>query len=53
MEAAATVEEMIEDALAAARDYAGLPGGARWSSPPDAGRGTPGATNLIMVRHIP
>jgi pyruvate kinase len=48
-----TVDEMIDAALEAARDEAGLPSGA--SVIVTAGRqtGTPGGTNLIMVREIP
>jgi pyruvate kinase len=53
MPTASTVEEMIDAALTAARERAGVPSGA--SVVITAGRrtGTPGATNLIMVREIP
>jgi pyruvate kinase len=48
-----SVDEMIDRALEAARDYAGLPPGD--SVVLTAGRrtGTPGATNLVMVRELP
>ena len=50
---AATVDELVEDSLIAARDQAGVPSGA--SVVLTAGRrtGTPGATSLVMVREIP
>jgi pyruvate kinase len=52
MRTAETVDELIDSALEQARDYARLPSGARVVI--TAGRaGTPGATNLIMVREIP
>ena len=44
---------MIEGALIAARDDAGLPTGARVVLTAGRQTGTPGATNLIMVREIP
>ena len=53
MRVAETVEEMIETALVAARDLAGLPSGARVVLTAGRRTGTPGATNLIMVREIP
>ncbi len=53
MDASATVGEMIEDALVGARDFAGLPSGAVVVLTAGRQTGTPGATNLIMVRDIP
>ena len=53
MDASATVGEMIEDALVGARDFAGLPSGAVVVLTAGRQTGTPGATNLIMVREIP
>jgi pyruvate kinase len=53
MEVAESVDEMIEGALIAARDDAGLPTGARVVLTSGRQTGTPGATNLIMVREIP
>jgi pyruvate kinase len=50
---AESVEEMIETALEAARDIAGLPTGAAVVLTAGRRTGTPGATNLIMVREIP
>jgi pyruvate kinase len=41
------------DALMVARDYAGLSSGARVVLTAGRRAGTPGATNLIMVREIP
>ncbi|MEA2310300.1 MAG: pyruvate kinase [Solirubrobacteraceae bacterium] len=52
MDAAETVDELIDAALAGARDEAGLPPGAICVI--TAGRiGIAGATNLIMIREIP
>jgi pyruvate kinase len=52
MEVAETVDELIDAALAGARDLAGLPVGALVVI--TAGRmGTAGGTNLIMVREVP
>jgi pyruvate kinase len=52
MEVAASVDELIDGALERARAFAGLPSGARVVL--TAGRtGTPGATNLVMLREIP
>ena len=48
-----TVDEMIDGALLAARDHAGLPSGARVIVTAGRQTGTPGGTNLIMVREIP
>jgi pyruvate kinase len=44
---------MVELALAAARDRAGVPSGARVVLTAGRRTGTPGATNLVMVREIP
>ena len=48
-----TVDDMIDAALLAAREYAGLPSGARVVVTAGRQTGTPGGTNLIMVREIP
>jgi pyruvate kinase len=53
MNVAESVDEMIEDALIGAREYAGLPSGAVVVITAGRTTGTPGATNLIMVREIP
>jgi pyruvate kinase len=53
MGVAESVDDMIEAALHAARDDAGLPTGARVVLTAGRQTGTPGATNLIMVREIP
>ena len=53
MPTAATVDEMIEAALTYARDFAGLEQGARVVLTAGRRTGTPGATNLVMVREIP
>jgi pyruvate kinase len=53
MDVAESVDEMIEAALLAARDAGGLPSGARVVLTAGRRTGTPGATNLIMVREIP
>jgi pyruvate kinase len=50
---AETVDEMIDGALLAAREHAGLPSGARVIVTAGRQTGTPGGTNLIMVREIP
>ena len=50
---AETVDEMIDAALESARDDAGLPSGARVIVTAGRQTGTPGGTNLIMVREIP
>jgi pyruvate kinase len=47
------VDEMIDTALEKARDWAGLPSGARVVLTSGRQTGTPGATNLVMVREIP
>jgi pyruvate kinase len=52
MAVAETVDQVIEEALHGARDYAGLPPGALVVI--TAGRlGTTGGTNLIMIREVP
>jgi pyruvate kinase len=53
MPTAATVDEMIDMAMVAARDFAGLEVGARVVLTAGRRTGTPGATNLVMVREIP
>jgi pyruvate kinase len=53
MPVAESVDDMIEAALIAARDSTGLPTGARVILTAGRQTGTPGATNLIMVREIP
>jgi pyruvate kinase len=51
--AAESVDELIETALLAAREFAGLPSGARVVLTAGRRTATPGATNLITVREIP
>jgi pyruvate kinase len=53
MPTADSVDEMVELALAHARDHAGLEPGARVVLTAGRRTGTPGATNLVMVREIP
>jgi pyruvate kinase len=53
MAAADTVDELIDAALENARDFAGLEPGARVVLTAGRRTGTPGATNLVMVREIP
>ena len=53
METATSVDEMIDLALARARDVGGLATGARVVLTAGRRTGTPGATNLVMVREIP
>jgi pyruvate kinase len=53
MDVATSVDDMIEDALVGARDFAGLPSGAVVVITAGRTTGAPGATNLIMVRDIP
>jgi pyruvate kinase len=53
MEVAGSMEELVEAALIAARDQAGLPTGATVVLTAGRRTGTPGATSLIMVRQIP
>ncbi|MEA2254983.1 MAG: hypothetical protein QOG35_1028, partial [Solirubrobacteraceae bacterium] len=43
----------IDSALEVARDFAGLPAGAPVVLTAGRRAGTPGATNLIMVREVP
>jgi pyruvate kinase len=53
MATADTVDDMVELALVTARDFAGLEPGARVVLTAGRRTGTPGATNLVMVREIP
>ena len=53
MSVAESVDELIDSAVAVARDFARLPSGARVVLTAGRQTGTPGATNLIMVREIP
>ena len=53
MGAADSVDEMIEEALIAARERVGLEPGATVVLTAGRRTGTPGATNLVMVREIP
>ena len=53
MQIADTVDEMIDMALETARDFAGIPSGSGVVLTAGRRTGTPGATNLIMVREIP
>jgi pyruvate kinase len=53
VEVAETVDDMIDGALVAAREHAGVPSGARVVVTAGRQTGTPGGTNLIMVREIP
>ncbi len=53
VDVAQTVDDMIDGALVAAREHAGLPTGARVIVTAGRQTGTPGGTNLIMVREIP
>lgn len=53
MAVAGSVDEMIDSALLTAREFAGLPSGAGVVLTAGRRTGTPGATNLIMVREIP
>ena len=53
VDVAQTVDDMIDGALVAARKHAGLPTGARVIVTAGRQTGTPGGTNLIMVREIP
>jgi pyruvate kinase len=53
MPAADSVDEMVELALTHARDHAGIESGARVVLTSGRRTGTPGATNLVMVREIP
>ena len=53
MGVADTVDDMIDMALETARDFAGIPSGSGVVLTAGRRTGTPGATNLIMVREIP
>ena len=53
MPTAEPVDDMIDLALAAARDLAGLQPGANVVLTAGRRTGTPGATNLLMVREVP
>jgi pyruvate kinase len=53
MPTAGSVDEMIDLALMYARDFAGLTPGVRVVITAGRRTGTPGATNLVMVREIP
>jgi pyruvate kinase len=53
MNAAESVDELIDAALEQARDYAGLESGSRAVLTAGRRTGTPGATNLITLREIP
>jgi pyruvate kinase len=53
MPTAESVDEMIDLALVTARDFAGLESGSRVVLTAGRRTGTPGATNLVMVREIP
>jgi pyruvate kinase len=53
MNAAESVDELIDAALEHARDYAGLEPGSRAVLTAGRRTGTPGATNLITLREIP
>jgi pyruvate kinase len=48
-----SVDELIDSALVAAREFAGLPRGARVVITAGRQTGAPGATNVITVREIP
>jgi pyruvate kinase len=53
MPTATTVDEMIDTALVRAREVGGLASGANVILTAGRRTGTPGATNLIMVREVP
>jgi pyruvate kinase len=53
MDVADSVDEMVDAALAGARDFADLLPGSRVVLTAGRQTGAPGATNLIMVREIP
>ena len=53
MPVADSVDDLIDTALVVARDFAGLSSGALVVLTAGRRTGTPGATNLIMVREIP
>ena len=48
-----SVDDLIESALLTAKDFAGLPTGARVVITAGRQTGAAGATNLITVREIP
>ncbi len=53
MPTAASVAELVDESLVAARDFGGIPSGARVVLTSGRQTGIPGATSLIMVREIP
>ena len=53
MPTTASVDELVEASLVAARDFGGIPSGARVVLTSGRQTGIPGATSLIMVREIP
>jgi pyruvate kinase len=53
LESAASVDDLIDAALVCARDFADLEPGSRAVLTAGPATGTPGATNLIMLREIP
>jgi pyruvate kinase len=53
MPTAASVDELVEASLVAARDIGGIPSGARVVLTSGRQTGIPGARSLIMVREIP
>jgi pyruvate kinase len=53
MPTASSVDDMIDMALVAARNFAGLESGERVVLTAGRRTGTPGATNLVMVRELP
>ena len=50
---AQSVDELVEASLVSARDFGGIPSGARVVLTSGQQTGVPGATSLIMVREIP
>jgi pyruvate kinase len=48
-----SVDDLIDRALLTAKEFSGLPSGARVVITAGQRTGTTGATNLIMVREIP
>ena len=53
MAPAQSVDELVEASLVSARDFGGIPSGARVVLTSGQQTGVPGATSLIMVREIP
>ena len=49
----ATVDDLVESALLTAKEFAGLPTGARVVITAGRRTGAAGGTSLIMVREIP